>query len=110
MIDKDILQMPKIKNFVLLAGFSFLQAVFIIGQVFFFQSHCRPFGGGHLNQQLQSILLFYFYIYTCIFVRECSIHLVMNAQRITRTIVNQNFPFGAKCCSKMGLEIWLPWL
>lgn len=36
MIDKDILQMPKIKKIlVLLAGFSFLQAVFIIGQAFF---------------------------------------------------------------------------
>lgn len=43
MIDKDILQMPKIKKIlVLLAGFSFLQAVFIIGQAFSFKSHCRP--------------------------------------------------------------------
>lgn len=42
MIDKDILQMPKIKNSCLACRFSFLQAVFIIGQAFSFKSHCRP--------------------------------------------------------------------
>lgn len=65
MIDKDILQMPKIKKIlVLLAGFSFLQAVFIIGQAFFLsKAIVGLWSGGHLNQQLQSILLFFiFYI------------------------------------------------
>ena len=69
MIDKDILQMPKIKNSCLACRFSFLQAVFIIGQAFSFKSHCRPLGGGHLNQQLQSILLFLFLSWsTCYYV------------------------------------------
>ena len=85
MIDKDILQMPKIKNSCLACRFSFLQAVFIIGQAFSFKSHCLLWSGGHLNQQLQSILLFLFFILVDmllrIFVRECSIHLVMNAQK-----------------------------
>ena len=87
MIDKDILQMPKIKKIlVLLAGFSFLQAVFIIGQAFFLsKAIVGLWSGGHLNQQLQSILLFLFFILVDmllrIFVRECSIHLVMNAQK-----------------------------
>lgn len=89
MIDKDILQMPKIKKIlVLLAGFSFLQAVFIIGQAFFLsKAIVGLWSGGHLNQQLQSILLFFiFYLgrhdmLLRIFVRECSIHLVMNARK-----------------------------
>ena len=69
MIDKDILQMPKIKNFVLLAGFSFLQAVFIIGQAFSFKAIVGLLSGGHLNQQLQSILLFLFLSWsTCYYV------------------------------------------
>lgn len=87
MIDKDILQMPKIKKIlVLLAGFSFLQAVFIIGQAFFLsKAIVGLWSGGHLNQQLQSILLFFIFILVDmllrIFVRECSIHLVMNARK-----------------------------
>lgn len=88
MIDKDILQMPKIKKIlVLLAGFSFLQAVFIIGQAFFLsKAIVGLWSGGHLNQQLQSILLFFYFFILVdmllrIFVRECSIHLVMNARK-----------------------------
>ena len=84
MIDKDILQMPKIKKIlVLLAGFSFLQAVFIIGQAFFLsKAIVGLWSGGHLNQQLQSILFFILVdMLLRIFVRECSIHLVMNAQK-----------------------------
>ena len=84
MIDKDILQMPKIKKIlVLLAGFSFLQAVFIIGQAFFLsKAIVGLWSGGHLNQQLQTFLFFILVdMLLRIFVRECSIHLVMNARK-----------------------------
>ena len=68
MIDKDILQMPKIKNSCLV-WFFFPASSLIIGQAFSFKSHCRPLSGGHLNQQLQSILLFLFLSWsTCYYV------------------------------------------
>lgn len=87
MIDKDILQMPKIKKIlVLLAGFSFLQAVFIIGQAFFFQKPLSAFGVvGILTNNYRVFYSFLFFILVDmllrIFVRACSIHLVMNAQK-----------------------------
>ncbi len=116
MIDKDILQMPKIKKIlVLLAGFSFLQAVFIIGQAFFlskasfttenvisspvdhknssksigyifFQKPLSAFGvAGILTNNYRVFYSFLFFILVDmllrIFVRECSIHLVMNARK-----------------------------
>ena len=61
MIDKDILQMPKIKNSCLACRFFFPASSLYNWASFFFQKPLSAFGG-HLNQQLQSILLFYFYI------------------------------------------------
>ena len=70
MIDKDILQMPKIKNSCLACRFFFPASSLIIGKLFFFQKPLSYFwSGGHLNQQLQSILLFLFlYWSTCYYV------------------------------------------
>lgn len=87
MIDKDILQMPKIKKIlVLLAGFSFLQAVFIIGQAFFLsKAIVGLWSGGILTNNYRVFYSFLFFILVDmllrIFVRECSIHLVMNARK-----------------------------
>lgn len=63
MIDKAILKMPKIKNvMVLLAGFSFLQAVFIIGQAFYLaKAVVGLWEGGQLRDQLASIGLFFLF-------------------------------------------------
>ena len=70
MIDKDILQMPKIKKFL-----SCLQVFFPASSLYnwasFFLSKAIVglWSGGHLNQQLQSILLFLFlYWSTCYYV------------------------------------------
>ena len=63
MIDKDILQMPKIKNSCLACRFSFLQAVFIIGQAFFFQKPLSAFGvAGILTNNYRVFYSFYFYL------------------------------------------------
>lgn len=61
MIDKTILKMPKIKNImILLAGFSFLQAVFIIGQAFYLsKAVVGLWEGGQLKDQLVTILVFF---------------------------------------------------
>lgn len=61
MIDKAILKMPKIKKIlVLLAGFSFLQAVFIIGQAFYLSKAITGlWNGGHLNNQWNNIIFFF---------------------------------------------------
>ncbi|MBO0474640.1 thiol reductant ABC exporter, CydD subunit [Enterococcus sp. DIV0840] len=63
MIDKAILKMPKIKNImILLAGFSFLQAVFIIGQAFYLsKAVVGLWEGGQLNDQLLDILVFFLF-------------------------------------------------
>lgn len=63
MIDKAILKMPKIKNImILLAGFSFLQAVFIIGQAFYLsKAVVGLWEGGHLRDQLLNILVFFLF-------------------------------------------------
>ncbi len=70
MIDKDILQMPKIKKIlVLLAGFSFLQAVFIIGQLFFFQKPLSAFGvAGILTNNYRVFYSFLFFILVDMFI------------------------------------------
>lgn len=61
MIDKAILKMPKIKKvLVLLAGFSFLQAVFIIGQAFYLSKAITGlWNGGHLANQWSNIIVFF---------------------------------------------------
>ncbi|EOH92810.1 thiol reductant ABC exporter, CydD subunit [Enterococcus haemoperoxidus ATCC BAA-382] len=63
MIDKAILKMPKIKNImILLAGFSFLQAVFIIGQAFYLsKAVVGLWEGGQLRDQLLNILVFFLF-------------------------------------------------
>ncbi|WP_348920621.1 thiol reductant ABC exporter subunit CydD [Enterococcus rotai] len=63
MIDKAILKMPKIKKImILLAGFSFLQAVFIIGQAFYLaKAVVGLWEGGQLNDQLLNILVFFLF-------------------------------------------------
>lgn len=63
MIDKAILKMPKIKNImILLAGFSFLQAVFIIGQAFYLsKAVVGLWEGGQLHDQLLNILVFFLF-------------------------------------------------
>ncbi|MBO0440910.1 thiol reductant ABC exporter subunit CydD [Candidatus Enterococcus ikei] len=63
MIDKAILKMPKIKNImILLAGFSFLQAVFIIGQAFYLaKAVVGLWEGGQLQDQLLNILVFFLF-------------------------------------------------
>ncbi|OJG27555.1 thiol reductant ABC exporter, CydD subunit [Enterococcus caccae] len=55
--------MPKIKNImILLAGFSFLQAVFIIGQAFYLsKAVVGLWEGGHLRDQLLNILVFFLF-------------------------------------------------
>ncbi|OJG92816.1 thiol reductant ABC exporter, CydD subunit [Enterococcus silesiacus] len=55
--------MPKIKNImILLAGFSFLQAVFIIGQAFYLsKAVVGLWEGGQLNDQLLNILVFFLF-------------------------------------------------
>ncbi|MEI5995011.1 thiol reductant ABC exporter subunit CydD [Candidatus Enterococcus mansonii] len=63
MIDKAILKMPKIKNImILLAGFSSLQAVFIIGQAFYLsKAVVGLWEGGQLRDQLLNILVFFLF-------------------------------------------------
>ncbi|WP_430602111.1 thiol reductant ABC exporter, CydD subunit [Enterococcus sp. DIV0724b] len=63
MIDKAILKMPKIKKImILLAGFSFLQAVFIIGQAFYLaKAVVGLWEGGQLSDQLLNILVFFLF-------------------------------------------------
>jgi len=63
MIDKAILRMPSIKKIlVLLAGFSFLQAIFIIGQAFFLsKAIVGLWMGGHLQQQVPQIAFFFLF-------------------------------------------------
>ncbi|GGC87252.1 thiol reductant ABC exporter subunit CydD [Enterococcus wangshanyuanii] len=63
MIDKAILKMPKIKQtMILLAGFSLLQAVFIIGQAFYLaQAVVGLWEGGKLRDQLTAIILFFLF-------------------------------------------------
>lgn len=63
MIDKAILKMPKIKKImILLAGFSFLQAVFIIGQAFYLsKAVVGLWSGGLLKDQLLNILVFFLF-------------------------------------------------
>lgn len=63
MMDKAILKMPKIKNImVLLAGFSFLQAVFIIGQAFYLaKAVVSLWEGGHLQDQLGTMAIFFLF-------------------------------------------------
>lgn len=63
MIDKAILKMPKIKNImILLAGFSFLQAVFIIGQAFYLsKAVVGLWEGGQLSDHLLNILVFFLF-------------------------------------------------
>ncbi|MGX7245985.1 thiol reductant ABC exporter subunit CydD [Enterococcus quebecensis] len=63
MIDKAILKMPKIKNImIMLAGFSFLQAVFIIGQAFYLsKAVVGLWEGGQLSDQLLNILVFFLF-------------------------------------------------
>ena len=63
MIDKAILKMPKIKKImILLAGFSFLQAVFIIGQAFYLaKAVVGLWEGGQLDDQLLNILVFFLF-------------------------------------------------
>lgn len=63
MIDKAILKMPKIKNImILLAGFSFLQAVFIMGQAFYLsKAVVGLWEGGQLSDQLLNILVFFLF-------------------------------------------------
>ncbi|OJG55386.1 thiol reductant ABC exporter, CydD subunit [Enterococcus haemoperoxidus] len=55
--------MPKIKNImILLAGFSFLQAVFIIGQAFYLsKAVVGLWEGGQLRDQLLNILVFFLF-------------------------------------------------
>ncbi|OJG67229.1 thiol reductant ABC exporter, CydD subunit [Enterococcus moraviensis] len=55
--------MPKIKNImILLAGFSFLQAVFIIGQAFYLsKAVVGLWEGGQLSDQLLNILVFFLF-------------------------------------------------
>ena len=70
MIDKDILQMPKIKNSCLACRF-FFPASSLYNWASFFSSKAIVglWSGGHLNQQLQSILLFLFLSWsTCYYV------------------------------------------
>ena len=86
MIDKDILQMPKIKNSCLACRFFFpASSLYNWASFFLSKAIVGLWSGGHLNQQLQSILLFFIFILVDmllrIFVRECSIHLVMNARK-----------------------------
>ncbi|OJG75621.1 thiol reductant ABC exporter, CydD subunit [Enterococcus quebecensis] len=55
--------MPKIKNImIMLAGFSFLQAVFIIGQAFYLsKAVVGLWEGGQLSDQLLNILVFFLF-------------------------------------------------
>lgn len=116
MIDKDILQMPKIKKIlVLLAGFSFLQAVFIIGQAFFLsKAIVGLWSGGHLNQQLQSILLFFiFYLgrHVITYFRERMLDTFSyeRSKELREQLLTKIFRLRM-LFKKMELEIWLPWL
>lgn len=63
MIDKAILKMPKTKQImIMLAGFSFLQAVFIIGQAFYLsKAIVGLWNGGRFSGQLVNILVFFLF-------------------------------------------------
>lgn len=60
MIDKQIFQLPKTKKMMgLLAGFSFLQAIFIIGQAnYLAKTIVGLWSGGTLQEQFGSVVLF----------------------------------------------------
>ncbi|MGC6768357.1 thiol reductant ABC exporter subunit CydD [Enterococcus sp. LJL51] len=63
MIDKAIMKMPETKRMMLLlAGFSFLQAVFIIGQAYYLAKAITGlWGGGLLEEQWQFLLGFFLF-------------------------------------------------
>lgn len=63
MIDKAILALPKTKKImIMLAGFSFLQAVFIIGQAFYLsKAVVGLWSGGRFSDQLVNILVFFLF-------------------------------------------------
>ena len=63
MMDKAIFKMPKIKKIlVLLAGCSFLQAVFIIGQAIYLSKAITSlWNGGHFTEQWDNVLSFFIF-------------------------------------------------
>ncbi len=109
MIDKAILKMPKIKNIlVLLAGFSFLQAVFIIGQAFYLsKAITNLWNGGHLNQQWRSLLLFFaFYLgrHLVTYLREkiLDTYSYQQAKALRETLLQKIFRLGPTVVQKNG--------
>lgn len=109
MIDKAILKMPKIKNIlVLLAGFSFLQAVFIIGQAFYLsKAITNLWNGGHLNQQWRSLLLFFaFYLgrHLVTYIREkiLDTYSYQQAKALRETLLQKIFRLGPTVVQKNG--------
>ncbi|MGG5343477.1 thiol reductant ABC exporter subunit CydD [Enterococcus sp. AZ192] len=109
MIDKAILKMPKIKQtMILLAGFSFLQAVFIIGQAFYLaKAAVGLWEGGKLHDQLTAILLFFLFYtgrHVITYVREKMLdHFSYDRSRELREqLLQKIFRLGPTVVQKNG--------
>ncbi len=109
MIDKAILKMPKIKQtMILLAGFSFLQAVFIIGQAFYLaKAVVGLWEGGKLHDQLSAILLFFLFYtgrHVITYVREKMLdHFSYDRSRELREqLLQKIFRLGPTVVQKNG--------
>lgn len=109
MIDKAILKMPKIKKvLVLLAGFSFLQAVFIIGQAFFLAKAITGlWNGGHLNEQWNNMIFFFLtyagrHIVTYLREKLLDAFSYARAQEIREALLQKIFRLGPTVVQKNG--------
>ncbi|MFD1900289.1 thiol reductant ABC exporter subunit CydD [Enterococcus termitis] len=109
MIDKAILKMPKIKNImVLLAGFSFLQAVFIIGQAFYLsKAIVGLWEGGRLKDQLTAIVMFFLFYtgrHVVTYIREKMLDRFSydRARELREQLLQKIFRLGPTVVQKNG--------
>ena len=115
MIDKDILQMPKIKNSCLACRFFFPASSLYNWASFFFQKPLSAFGvAGILTNNYRVFYSFYFYIgrHVITYFRERMLDTFSyeRSKELREQLLTKIFRLGPNVVQKMGLEIWLPWL
>ncbi|OJH00020.1 thiol reductant ABC exporter, CydD subunit [Enterococcus termitis] len=101
--------MPKIKNImVLLAGFSFLQAVFIIGQAFYLsKAIVGLWEGGRLKDQLTAIVMFFLFYtgrHVVTYIREKMLDRFSydRARELREQLLQKIFRLGPTVVQKNG--------
>lgn len=109
MMDKAIFKMPKIKKIlVLLAGSSFLQAVFIIGQAIYLSKAITGlWNGGHFTQQWGNILSFFIFFaarHLITFLREKMIDRFSydSSKELREELLQKIFRLGPTVVQKKG--------